>query len=72
MAGPEAHSVSPSIANDPMKGETKPQDKVARRGVGKIDPGTKPNVENHRGDLRQAQHADRHAREVPAGAGWFV
>ena len=31
---------------DWMKGETKPEDKVAGRGVGKIDPGIKPNVEN--------------------------
>jgi len=33
---------------DWMKGETKPQDKVAGRGVGKIDMAIKPNVENGR------------------------
>jgi thiosulfate dehydrogenase len=31
---------------DWMKGVTKPEDKVAGRGVGKIDPRIKPNVEN--------------------------
>jgi thiosulfate dehydrogenase len=31
---------------DWMKGHTKPEDKVAGRGVGKIDPNIKPNVEN--------------------------
>lgn len=31
---------------DWMKGETKPENKVAGRGVGKIDPKIKPNVEN--------------------------
>lgn len=33
---------------DWMKRETKPGDKVAGRGVGKIDPAIKPNVENGR------------------------
>lgn len=31
---------------DWMKGQTKPEDKVAGRGVGKVDPAIKPNVEN--------------------------
>jgi thiosulfate dehydrogenase len=31
---------------DWMKGETRPEDKVAGRGVGKIDPKIKPDVEN--------------------------
>ncbi len=31
---------------DWMKGETKPSDKVAGRGVGKIDTSLKPNVDN--------------------------
>lgn len=33
---------------DWMKKETKPEDKVAGRGVGKVDPAIKPNVDNGR------------------------
>jgi thiosulfate dehydrogenase len=101
---------------DWMKGNTKKEDKVPGRGVGKVDPKIVPNVANgeglwrpmrrlprperrrpegrgrphrlpaavgrallqhrrrhgphlHRGSLRQAQHAHRLPREVPAGPG---
>ena len=45
-----------------MKGETKPKDKVAGRGVGKIDAAIKPNVENGK-KVYAAQCAVCHGKE---------
>ncbi|MEO5659872.1 MAG: c-type cytochrome [Polaromonas sp.] len=47
---------------DWMKGQTKPQDKVAGRGVGKVDRAIKPNIENGV-KLYSAQCAVCHGKE---------
>ena len=47
---------------DWMKGETKPEDKVAGRGVGKVDPAIKPNVDNGK-QVYAAQCAVCHGKD---------
>jgi thiosulfate dehydrogenase len=51
---------------DWMKNKTKPEDKVAGRGIGKIDMAIKPNVENGK-LVCEAQHAYRFSWQIPTG-----